>query len=215
MYKGLLTELTKLPRLKHCEKIKQNLISSLRNRLGYVETDKIFAISTILTPKYAKRWCSAGEYNNWKSVIISEMDKFVKRFPVLTNADKSTLSNVTVEPSAKRLKLLSFLNDPEEDLFTTTNLESALDDYIKETTVRTKDNLSTKEFWKLYYCYWPELSAYAKFILNIPATSAPVERVFSIGGAILRPSRRRLSDSLFEKLLFLKCNSGLFEFFID
>ena len=55
------------------------------------------------------------------------------------------------------------------------------------------------------------MSAYAKFILTITATSAPVERVFSVWGGILAPSRRRLGDQLFEKLLFLKCNVSLFE----
>jgi hypothetical protein len=35
----------------------------------------------------------------------------------------------------------------------------------------------------------------------VPATSATVERVFSVRGAILRPSRRGLSDDIFEKLI--------------
>ena len=64
---------------------------------------------------------------------------------------------------------------------------------------------------RVYQNKWPQLSAYAKFILTIPATSAPVERVFSVGVGILALSRRRLGDQLFEKLLFLKCNVSLFE----
>jgi hypothetical protein len=58
---------------------------------------------------------------------------------------------------------------------------------------------------------WPELAAYTKAILTVPASSAAVERVFSVGGSILRPSRRRLSDRLFEMLMFLKCNWHLFQ----
>lgn len=41
-----------------------------------------------------------------------------------------------------------------------------------------------------------------------PATSAPVERVFSQSGLIIRPHRARMTDSLLETLVFLKCNSG-------
>ena len=42
--------------------------------------------------------------------------------------------------------------------------------------------------------------------LHLPATSATVERVCSVGVAILHPSRRRLSDRILEMLIFLKCN---------
>ena len=44
-------------------------------------------------------------------------------------------------------------------------------------------------------------------LLCVPASSAPVERVFSQSGLIMKPNRARLSDSLLEDLVFLKCNS--------
>jgi hypothetical protein len=40
-----------------------------------------------------------------------------------------------------------------------------------------------------------------------PATSAPVERVFSASGLIMRAHRARMSDSLLEMLMMLKCNA--------
>ena len=43
--------------------------------------------------------------------------------------------------------------------------------------------------------------------LSVPASSAPVERVFSQGGTILKPHRSRMSDTMLAKLIFLKCNS--------
>lgn len=46
-------------------------------------------------------------------------------------------------------------------------------------------------------------------IFCTPASSAPVERVFSQSGIIMRPHRAKMSDSLLETLVFLKCNSGL------
>ena len=41
--------------------------------------------------------------------------------------------------------------------------------------------------------------------LSVPATSAPVERVFSHSG-IMRPHRAQLSYKLLPNLIFLKCN---------
>lgn len=43
-------------------------------------------------------------------------------------------------------------------------------------------------------------------LLCTPASSAPVERVFSQSGLLLRPHRARMSDALLEALVFLKCN---------
>ena len=73
-----------------------------------------------------------------------------------------------------------------------------IQEYFNECESLTEDELVTKYFWKNHQKIWPELASFAKMILTIPATSAPVERIFSVGGAILRPSRRRLLDKLFK-----------------
>ena len=46
-------------------------------------------------------------------------------------------------------------------------------------------------------------------LLCVPASSAPVERVFSQSGLIVRPNRAEMSNSLLESLVFLKCNLAL------
>jgi len=43
-------------------------------------------------------------------------------------------------------------------------------------------------------------------VFCVPASSAPVERVFSQSGLIMRPNRARMSDTVLEELMFLKCN---------
>jgi len=43
-------------------------------------------------------------------------------------------------------------------------------------------------------------------VLSAPASSAPVERVFSQSGLIMRPNRARMSDKMLEELVSLKCN---------
>jgi len=43
-------------------------------------------------------------------------------------------------------------------------------------------------------------------VLCVPASSVPVERVFSQSGLIIKPNRARMSDALLEELVFLKCN---------
>jgi hypothetical protein len=42
-----------------------------------------------------------------------------------------------------------------------------------------------------------------------PATSAPVERVFSHSGLFMRPNRARMGDRMLSDLVFLKCNKHI------
>ncbi|KAK9976821.1 hypothetical protein ABG768_018644 [Culter alburnus] len=42
---------------------------------------------------------------------------------------------------------------------------------------------------------------------SVPASSAPVERVFSHGGIIMRPHRAQLADKTLSNLIFCKCNT--------
>lgn len=53
-----------------------------------------------------------------------------------------------------------------------------------------------------FHDLWPLFSR----LWCVPATSAPVERIFSQSGIIVRPHRARMSDDVLEMLMFLKCN---------
>lgn len=53
-----------------------------------------------------------------------------------------------------------------------------------------------------YRPIWPLFSN----LWCIPATSVPVERIFSQGGLIMKPHRASMSNELLESLMFLKCN---------
>jgi hypothetical protein len=46
-------------------------------------------------------------------------------------------------------------------------------------------------------------------IFCTPATSAPVERVFSQSGLLMRPHRAKMGDKLLSDLVFLKCNGKI------
>ena len=61
-------------------------------------------------------------------------------------------------------------------------------------------------FWRIHESKWPNLAILAKKYLGVQATSASVERMFSISGHIFSNKRRRTSAKLFELLVFLKLN---------
>jgi len=57
---------------------------------------------------------------------------------------------------------------------------------------------------------YPILSKLATKILSIPATSAPVERVFSQSGFLFRQPRASMIRTTLQQLTMLKCNRGLY-----
>ncbi|KAI0223224.1 hypothetical protein LSAT2_025546, partial [Lamellibrachia satsuma] len=61
-------------------------------------------------------------------------------------------------------------------------------------------------FWKNRSGDYPQLATLACRYLAVPASSAPVERIFSIAGKIFRPERCSLSDERFEHLMFIRTN---------
>ena len=62
------------------------------------------------------------------------------------------------------------------------------------------------QYWKGQKCNYPNLAQLACRFLCVPASSAPVERLFSIGGKVFRPERCSLSDAVFELLMFIRSN---------
>ena len=70
-------------------------------------------------------------------------------------------------------------------------------------------NLRLCSFWrkrgKTQHSYPIVKKLFLKYIALIPS-SAPVERLFSFAGMIVRPHRRCMSDKSFEQLLLLKDN---------
>jgi len=65
---------------------------------------------------------------------------------------------------------------------------------------------SALDFWVNHGSKLPKLRQLALYVLSVLATSAPVERVFSHSGIIMRPHRSCLTQDRLSQLVFLKCN---------
>ena len=68
------------------------------------------------------------------------------------------------------------------------------------------EEINLFKFWNTVSSELPALAKLARLVLTAPASSAPVERVFSHGGLIFKPNRRSLSDSNLCQLIYLKVN---------
>ncbi|CAF0832016.1 unnamed protein product [Brachionus calyciflorus] len=134
------------------------------------------------------------------------------KYVTITSSNIQTDSDILERPT-KKIKLLSYLNTPASILSQTCqtkNLRLMFTEYLCEIDKPCNFQLDTSAFWLKYKDNWGELAAFANYILNVPATSASVERIFSVGGAILRPSRRCITDKVFEQLILLKSSPADF-----
>ena len=61
-------------------------------------------------------------------------------------------------------------------------------------------------FWMNNQEKIPQLTKIAPNYLCVPASSSPMERLFSIAGKVFRPDRCCLKDKIFEELMFIRCN---------
>ena len=61
-------------------------------------------------------------------------------------------------------------------------------------------------WWKKNQTAYPTLARYARALYCVPATAAPIERVWSAGGLIIINRRSRLSPSNVRYILF--CNQN-------
>ena len=82
--------------------------------------------------------------------------------------------------------------------------ESIINEYSR--LVSERKFPCTLDFWKTYEKTFPELAILAKKYLSVPASSAAVERMFSISGHIFSVKRRRLGFKYFCELVYLKLN---------
>ena len=82
------------------------------------------------------------------------------------------------------------------------NLINELKQYIDDKKYR----ITVHDAMRTSNTMYPILYNLYKYFINVPASSAAVERSFSFQNAILTPSRNRLMDTTVRNLLYLKMN---------
>jgi hypothetical protein len=128
------------------------------------------------------------------------------RDAIASSDGKEEKEEESIEQAVKRRKvILSHLTEePRASV-----VISEMDLYLNEEGIALTD--CPLEWWKKKATAYPVLSEMARVYLAVPATSAPSERVFSVGKLILDEKRRRLDEGRVARLMFCKRNMGLYE----
>ena len=123
-----------------------------------------------------------------------------------TDHTEDTPGPSSTEP--KREKLFSFVGNPVRQSTEVLQIQESINiefqRYLSQPCI--SEDRDVLAYWKDHRETFPTLAKLAQKYLSVPASSAPVERIFSIAGKVFRPDRCRLTDKNFESVMFVKCN---------
>nr|XP_023696970.1 zinc finger BED domain-containing protein 1-like [Paramormyrops kingsleyae] len=173
-----------------------NLVSILQKavdkHLAKFEEMQCFQMASTLDPRFKLDWCIGEE-------VITIKDRLMGKVECL----RVGYTDYSAQPK-KRPKLFSYMESqscPSADA-------KALHDvivYLNQPCLA--EDVDPLAYWKGNQTSFPELAQLACQYLAIPASSAPVERIFSAAGSIFRPGHCNINDKTFEDLLLIKCNN--------
>ena len=190
---GLKDHLSRLS-TRHSSQIIKALQTSLDRRLGNVLDEYLYVCGVILDPRFKLTW--SKDIEKHQKMLQAEVSK-------LKMEDDAESSDHDVEPHPKKSKLFSFMAVSHSSHKKKLNYEQEFKMYLSD----AYHCESPLDFWRVKSIDYPTLASLAHKVFSVPATSAPVERVFSQAGKILSPLRYRMIPKNFETLLFLKMNS--------
>ena len=188
--KVLKTQLQQLSNNNQQSNLAENLYTAVENRLTPYESSPTFISATILDPRFRLQWCTSEEKPKCKATLE---DKLKTEFSMDTTTDDSIPS---YNNFFAQLLTPNMSKSPPP---------SELEMYLLEQTMHIDSN--PLSYWQLNAIKFPMLYEAAVKYLAIPASSAPVEKVFNIAGKQFRPDRCDLNDKTFEKLMFIRGNT--------
>lgn len=100
--------------------------------------------------------------------------------------------------------------EDEEVQSDVSNALSEIDMY-RNLPLATDEEFNIMSWWRNQSAKLPRLSQIARYILSVPASSAPSERNFSVAGLTVSKLRNKLSPKNVDDLLFLRSNMDLLD----
>ncbi len=164
-------------------------------------TSKLFRLSTYLHPKFGLDAFPFDVKDEVLALVKAELEVKVQVF----NARSHQRSTYPQVQHGNKTDYVSFRENYEETSDPADQIIKSYSEFI-----RRPSNLEVCQdaltFWRLNEFKWPELGQVAKKYLGVPASSASVERMFSISGHLNSNKRRKTGTGLFCNLVFLKLN---------
>ena len=162
--------------------VKELHLSVTKRLQKYVDSET-YRCASALDPRFKAAWCSLGEREALIQLVTSLCRADVHEEPQRKCSCPEIFAYMQTEQDHDRNEVFTYFNEPAVDY--------SCDPLL---------------YWKNNTGRFPSLSTTSCKYLCVPATSAPVERIFSRAGKITRADRSRLRPSMVENLVFISCN---------
>jgi hypothetical protein len=189
--------------------LRDGLVESLKKRFGVLIKDDLFIISTLLDPNFGLSYLEVEDQQRARSKLISMIRREeAKQLVISSNSEKENNSENfkiknLLEKRGSNFPQFKPIQHVKKDI-----IEDLVDNYIS--TISSGDfKQCALVFWKAHEVKFKAIAEIARKYLGVPASSAAVERIFSISGHILSTKRSKMSVKLFKNLVFLKLNEDL------
>jgi len=189
--------------------LRGGLEESLKKRFGVLIKDDLFIISTLLDPNFGLSYLEVENQQRARSKLISMIRREeAKQLVISSNSEK--------ENNSENLKIKNLLEKRESNFPQFKPIQHVQKDIIEDLVDNYISTISSGDFkqcalvfWKAHEVKFKAIAEIARKYLGVPASSAAVERIFSISGHILSTKRSKMSVKLFKNLVFLKLNEDL------
>ena len=170
------------------------LEDAINRRFEKVFDSRAAIISAITLPKFKLKWVeSQTNKDHYTQMLIDEM----RLYADTKDSNEAEDGNSTQKEKASKKDFYEFDSDEEPTLCDTVEMEAAR--YLGDT--KTLGCLNK----------YPTIKKlFLKYNTTLPS-SAPVERLFSLGNLVLTAKRNKLTDARFEKLLLMWYNKHFIE----
>lgn len=170
-----------------------------KERFGTLMYNDVFRFDTFLDTRFGPEYFNECD----RCSVIDNLKDYIKNI----NRNNNELYNKQAKTKSNDDFSSRFIKFTLDSYNEVDNQYNELYDYVR--FIRTHKSMDVLDFWKINAERWPVLAQLAAKVLAVPATSAAVERMFSISGHIFQFKRRSMTDKLFSSLVFCKLNEDL------
>lgn len=193
--------------------IKRNIMQYFDDKYSDPVKNELLDMSSLMDPRFRTTYIDSDKVEQVKERAVTELMSLSlpaeKSTPQQPGPAVQVSQGEAQPPPNKKMTLAAFFkkNVPESSSHQSeaVKVETELATYLL--TPEVDPDTDPLQWWKRHEPNFPRLSNLAKKYLSVPATSAPSERLFSVGGGIVTCNRACLKPEVVDRLVFLAKNA--------
>jgi len=201
-----------------CEK----LICYFRNKFEYEIESSIYSVTALLNTSKLRIWYNRKFSEENVTIATNELVNVASTFIQTDSqekvAKKQTITHKHVDSDQEDDDLMFglFQDDSDDDsshsksnLSNTQLLKNEKEIFLSLLSKEEETKKTSKNFWNDNKKKLPNLFKVAQFGFSVPASSAFIERFFSVCGVVCKKRCGNMSDDFIVKRSFLKCHMDI------